>query len=251
MYFWKCWRETRVRFIVLLILVAAFWWVVHAQALLQNRIIYASLDVLDPADVEGYWKDLTGLIGAYFVLPCFFTMALGAAGVGEEFAQETADFLLTRPRSRGYFIWVSWLTGAVEILTIISVYVLVAFFAAIYVTRTVYTWKFLVMVVPIFLLTMAAYGPICLMTALQRSGRKGYASGLGVIILYILLGALLRAGRSIHLPNPIHLMDPFSGLAKGAHVSAVHFPLAAVIGWSLFAVACPLLAQFYIERREV
>jgi ABC-type transport system involved in multi-copper enzyme maturation permease subunit len=252
MYLWKCWRDNRFRFIVFLILMVAFAWLVHMQVLLQNKIMRFTLSV-DPELAREYWRDLSEQIGTGFFFPCLFTMALGSSGVGDEYARGTAEFLLTRPRSRRYFIWVSWFTGALEVLTIVLTFVLLAFLAAIYVTRILYTWRFLVMVVPIFLFAMVAYGVIGLMTALQRSGRKGYATGLGLLVLYVLVYDVLQLRWGFHVPRPTDLMHRFSELATDA--SGVHsssgFPVVAIVGWSLFALACPLLSQMYIDRTDV
>jgi hypothetical protein len=149
------------------------------------------------------------------------------------------------------------LLGALEILTTVFVYVLIIFVAAICITRTLYTWRFLVMAVPIFLLAMVAYGVIYLMTTLQRGGRKGYATGLGLLILYVLFYDLLQLRWGLHVPRPTDLMQPFAAVVAGAggvHLSssvALGFPVVAMIGWSLFALACPLLSQMHIDRSDV
>jgi len=257
MYLWKCWRNTRVRFVVILILAATCQFQVHSQALVIDKFASTGISVIqDPARIEGYWQALADQIGLSFLFPCLFIMGFGSLSPGDEFAHGTADFLLTRPRSRRYFIWTSWLTGALEILTIALVYVSVIFVTAIWVTRTVYTWKLLAMVLPIFILGLVFYSPVCLMTALERSGRKGYGSGLGLMILYSLLIALFRARWGIHLPTPTALMRPFWNMVNGATgihtwAAASQSVIAPMIGWSLFAVGCPLLAQLYIERTDV
>ncbi len=240
MYLWKYWRDTRVRFIILLMLVAAIW-------LLQlHRRAYPIATVL-------YWEDFTTNLRTFLFLPCLLALGLGISGPGDEFAQRTADFLFTRPRTRRYFIWASWAAGALQILAIVSVYVLAAFLAAVYVSRTVYTWKFLALILPVFLVCIVAYSIICFMTALLRSGQKGYASGLVFIAFYLALNPLLQIRWSINLPYPSGVGRPFAYLVRGAHAPApvFHFPVAGVVGWTLFAVACPLLGQLYLERREV
>lgn len=243
MYLWKCWRDTRIRFIFILTSMLVIW------------VLYLLLQIRrsgHPLAVVLYWQDFTAT--AWTFLPhCLLAMGLAILGPGEEFAQGTADFLFTRPRSRRYFVWASWAIGAVQILFIVSVYVLAAFLGAVYMTRTIYTWKFLAIVLPAFVMCLIAYGIVYLMTALQRSGRAGFGFGLALIVAYGFLEGLLRLRWSIHLPYPQNLMPPFAYLVRGAHAPApaFHFPMAGVVGWTLFALACPLLAQFYIERREV
>ena len=243
MYLWKYWRDTRIRFIVILTSMLAIW---AGYLLLQIRRSG------HPVAVALYWQDFTATVWT-FLPQCFLAMGFAIAGPGEEFAQGTADFLFTRPRSRRYFVWASWGIGAVLILVIVSVYVLAAFLGAIYMTGTIYTWKFLAIVVPAFVMCLIAYGIVYLMAALLRSGRKGYSFGLILIATYASLQGLLRHLWDVRLPNPQNLMAPFAYLVRGAHAPApaFHFPVAGVVGWTLFALACPLLAQFYIERREV
>jgi ABC-type transport system involved in multi-copper enzyme maturation permease subunit len=256
MYLWKCWRETRVGFVVVLILAAASWYIVHIEALVMDKFDTGGIFVIsNPGEIEGYWLALAHQIGVVFLFPCLLVMGFGTSGPGDELARGTADFLLTRPRPRRYFVWASWFAGALEILAVVLVYVFLAFVAAICITRTIYTWKFLLMVLPIFMLGLVFYGPICLMTALERSGRKGYAAGLGLIILYVLLGGLLRARWMMHLPSPVDLMLPFANVVHGASgipaAGASYSPFVGMVGWSLFALACPALAQVYIERTDV
>lgn len=243
MYLWKYWRDTRLRFIFILISVVVVW---VLYVLVQMR------RAGHPLAAALYWQDITATLWTFFPC-CLLGMGFAIAGPGEEFAQGTSDFLFTRPRSRQYFIWASWTAGAVQILVIVSVYVLAAFLGAIYLTRTVYTWKFLAIILPVFIMCLIAYGIVYLMTALRRSGRKGFSTGVVVIAFYFFLEGLLRSRADMRLPYPQNLMPPFGYLVRGAHLPAptFHFPLAGVVGWTLFALACPLLAQLYIERTEI
>jgi ABC-type transport system involved in multi-copper enzyme maturation permease subunit len=244
MYLWKYWRDTGARFIVILTGMVVIW-VFYVLFEAHRHSGHAIAAVL-------YWQDFTATVWMFFP-HCLMAMVLAVPGLGEEFAQGTADFLFTRPRSRRYFVWVSWTMGVVQILVIVSVYVLVAFLGAIYISRTVYTWKFLAIVLPVFLMCLIAYGLVYLLATLRRSGRKGLVSALVIVIAYSFLEGSLRLRWNIHLPYPQNLMAPFAYLVRSAHAPApdFHFPVAAVVGWTLFALACPLVAQLYIQRKEI
>jgi ABC-type transport system involved in multi-copper enzyme maturation permease subunit len=179
-------------------------------------------------------------------------MAFGTNGVGEELAQRTADSLFTRPRSRRHFIWVEWAAGALAVFGVVCAYTFVTFFMISYLTGTIFTWKVLATAFPVLLICLACYSLGHLMATLLRSGRKGYAVGLGMIIFYGVLGNLLRIRWHIRLPDTQDLMLPFWHLVEGAHIPWVvfHFPVVAVTGWSLFVLVCPLVAQLYIERSD-
>ena len=122
-----------------------------------------------------------------------------------------------------------------------------------YLTGTIYTWKVLASVFPLVLVSLACYSLGHLMTTLLRSGRRGYAVALGMIILYGILSDLFRIRWHIRLPRAQDLVLPFWHLVEGVHIPwvAFHFPTAEVTGWVLFVLACPLAAQLYIERCEI
>jgi ABC-type transport system involved in multi-copper enzyme maturation permease subunit len=247
MYLWKCWRDNRIRFIFFAAFVAAV------------GFLHAVITWLAPshdrssAAVTHYWLEHAREM--WFLLPylALLLMALGTLGAGEEFAQHTADFLFTRPCSRRYFIWMWWASGALSVFVIVCLYTLVTFFTVAYLTKTIYTWKVLASVLPALLVSLACYSLGCLMTTVLRSGRRGYAVGVGIAIVYGLLGTLLRMRWHVRVPDTTNLMLPFWHLVDGVHIPwvAFHFPVAAVAGWSVFVLACPLLAQLYIERCEI
>jgi hypothetical protein len=260
MYLWKCWRETRVRFIVTLILVAistaltaTLSWKFatgstrpHAADRGRGFFSLPSRGA-DPLTVSTFWNNWTdNLLGtAIYVVAAAWVW--GTSAVGDEFARNTQDFLLTRPRRRRHFIWVSWMLSAGQLLTAVFSYVAVIFLALVFLTKVLGTWKLLSLVLPLFLLGMVVLGVVFLVTTLSRGRRDGQSLALAVIILYPVLVALIRSYWKVHLPSPGDLFAPFLALSKGL---TFQFPVLSLIGWSLVAVACPLLAQLYIERSE-
>jgi hypothetical protein len=48
-------------------------------------------------------------------------LGLGAVGAIHEFAEKTAHFLFTKPRSRAYFVWAGWAVGFAELAAVAAV----------------------------------------------------------------------------------------------------------------------------------
>ena len=249
MYAWKCWRESRNRVITCLTLLTAatvfFGW----AALTTNRGSAGSAPKVPPLD---WWR--AGLIVSGSPVVFLAGLGLGASGVGEEFAQGTAEFLLTRPRRRRYFVWAGWATGAVELFIIVALAVLASFVTLAYVIKSAGNWKLLAIIVPLFVFGAVVYSLTYFMTALLKNGRAGLSVGLGVFVLYSLLPVALGLPwviaflhRKINLPTPLGVLMA----SRWVTIPGVHFPVAVTLGWSLVALAFPLAAQFFFERAEV
>ena len=118
MYFWKCWRDTRTRFIFFLILVSG------------NLVFSLTIIVARPggfgdferggplSDVAHLWSWVATAVLGVFVpsLLCLQAWMLAPSSIGEEYKEQTLGFLFTRPRSRRYLVWTCWSVGACELL---------------------------------------------------------------------------------------------------------------------------------------
>lgn len=261
MYLWKCWRDTRARFIVTLILVAAltalmvtFTWNFATGSIASHGAVDRGLRLFslpirgaDSLTVSAFWNNWIGNLSGAVVYVVLLAWVWGSSAVGDEFARNTQEFLLTRPRRRRRFIWVSWMHGAGQLLAAVFSYVAVIFLALVFLTKVLGTWKLLSLVLPLFLLGMVVHSVVFLLTTLSRGRRDGQSLALGVVVFYPLLVALIRNYWKVHLPSPDDLFGPFLELTRGL---PFRFPALSLIGWTLFAVACPLLAQLYMERCE-
>ncbi len=247
MYLWKYWRDNRARLIACLIVIPA---IVALMIMVMERTLPAPELSNRARDFSILWT--TTLMGSR-VLVLFLALALGASGIGEEFAQRTAEFLLTRPRSRRYFVWAGWAAGAGQFMIIASVFLLVTFVALLYRFKIPFAWDFLSPIVPLFIWGAVVYGLTYLITTMLRNTRNGFATGLGMVLFYPALVSLLQYLWSIQLPSPGDLFTPMSFVAEGtkAAESGVSFPVVAAVGWTLVALACPLVAQLIVERLEV
>ncbi len=266
MYFWKCWRDLRGRFIVYLtalpmmvILSAVVASIVWVNPALKSGTPRGEAAQLRPkwkfvrsaprgGDVANAWDNTfrIGLEGACSPLIALAGLSLGAMGAGQEFEQGTIEFLLTRPRRRRYFIWAGWAFGAFELLTIVTLTVLAGFASLIYLTGAVYAWKLLGMVVPLFILGAVAFSLTYFLSTLARNTRTGLSLGLGLVLISVLLPPAIRYWWQIHVPS---LTDLFLA-GNWAMDARAHFPVGAVVGWGVVALVFGFAAQVFFERAE-
>ena len=122
MYLWKCWRDTRLSFFIYLTIsvAAALFWLVGTNSRAHAIAMKAS-----PSETLWFLFVVGAVVfGAIFAGAIGIT--LGSRNIGADLATGSAEFLLTRPRSRKYFVWAGWGVGVVEILTVLGVTALVA-----------------------------------------------------------------------------------------------------------------------------
>lgn len=241
MFIWKCWYDTRKFFFVFLALFPLL-----APAL-----------VLFVANRTGQWswgQPLTPEIGQRisqvnlslgFLLGFFAGFSLAAAGIGQEFKNGTLEHLLTRPRSRRYFIWTSWAVGIAELFMMFTLGTLATSGYLFLTGGTVDTWQML-MLPPLLLIPAAVfYGLVYLLGILLRGSIHTGVAGVGVLILYGLLGVALNYYWQIELPNLYVLFNWVINDMRG------EFPALSLAGWTLVALAFPLAAQWVFERAEI
>jgi len=265
-YLWKCWRDTRSTFLIILsavLVVGAFG-------------VYVAFDpfgwiAAKPVDLQVQWQIAPqALLGTMLLSLPFAGMVLGALGVGTEFERGTADFLLTRPRSRRHLLWTSWALGAAQMALLVLVSNLFRlapvgpgrfgegslrnFLRPPTVHRSVTLSHrypvgsfedFLGPVLVLCTMALVFYSLTYLMTTLARSGRNGTGLALGVMIAYGSVFATLRNWYDIRIPFfPVDLIQ----LAFPAFDSA---SMAIVAGWLAVCVALTLVAQLSFERAEI
>ncbi len=250
MYFWKCWRDNRLRFIVYLSLLAGVaalialiqihsasgWWRLPSGS--DSKFIRRSWELTSRFNL--------GWLGS--LLTIFAGLGLGASGPGEEVTQGTSEFLLTRPRPRNYFVWVGWAMAVAELFVILCMTVLTTFAILIFITRSIYTWRFLSVLVPLFILGTVVLSLTYFMTTVARSARVGLVLSLGLVLLGLIGPAGFRAWSKTDIPSPMDLMSATEWIINYS-TGSFHFRLMAA--WSLVALAFPVAAQLIFERAEV
>jgi ABC-type transport system involved in multi-copper enzyme maturation permease subunit len=228
MYLWKCWRDTRYFFAVFLI-IAAIVMPVAAIVCLGTHL------------VEDFG---TSAFSATFALILMaLALGLGAIGAIHEFAEKTAHFLFTKPRSRAYFVWVGWLVGFAELLAIAAVNFLAGwvtlsrytknpFHSAIFGSMTPHTLS------DPLIFCLWAYCLTYSLTVLLRNGLKSLGASMGILFGFPLFAAAIRWRWHIVLPLP---PEPIGSLSAA---------ISSII-WILIAMLFVLAAQLVVERAEV
>lgn len=253
MYFWKCWRDNRFRFIGCLITFAAMGFLctlflfkmgtnpVVAKQMANNPMLWKGIPQL--------WSKTTefvlGFYGSLFTL--IWALALGSASLGDEFQKGTAEFLLSRPRRRSYWVWVGWSAGVCEMAVAAFVGVGGTLTTLTWLTGYVLSWRILAAALPITIGGAVIYGLAYFLTVMTRSGRKGLGYGIGIWFIHILLPGAVRYYWHIHIP----VVDQFIMQASKFIVTGSGSLHAwAYLGWTLVALAFPLASQLLLDRAE-
>ena len=258
MYAWKCWRESRARFIFLLILFSVIavlftlspglgeqngWW--HF-----DRIEY----LRNPGQVgERVFSMILGVLWCSGFLSAVF---LGATASGSEIEPGTIEYLWTRPRTRASVTWTHWGVCLAEmvIVAVVPMYLAVALLGAL--TKH---WNSMESAISGFLIApwmmvivgLPVLGLTTLMTALRRSASGGLIFTSGVIVVYAILRQIIIV--PLHLNPPTLFTGPLVWLVSINQLphQSVSFPWGALWRAVFLAAAFPLAAQYVLKRAEV
>ncbi|MBI1749169.1 MAG: hypothetical protein HY234_02710 [Acidobacteria bacterium] len=240
MYFWKCWRDTR----------GSFFTFLSALVAAGAYAAYVKLDpfgwiAAKPLESRLLWQGLaTALLDTtVHTVPLAGGLFLGALGVGVEFEKGTADFLLTRPRMRRYFLWTSWGLGAAQMVALVLVGCL--FLVARLGRRPMNgPGDFFRLFAAFCTLALFFYTLTYLMTTLARNSRNGTALAILASVGYEGLYAWLRFWYNIYIPFFVNLFET-------SFHSAAGFSFTPVVGWLSVCLALMLVAQFRFDRAEI
>lgn len=255
MYVWKCWQDSRTRFIFFLILVLG--------CCVPFTILVARpggfIDFQRGGPVSGVlhlWSRVaTGVLGACVSLIALLAaLVLAPLSIGEEYREQTLGFLFSRPRRRRYLAWVCWSVGACELLALISAAVIGTFAALTYVSGYVYTWRLLAATLPLFVGGVAVYSMTYLLTVLARNGEKAISYGMGILLINLFLPMVEATLRHLWHVHAVHLPSVLSLMWAGCEwvTSPIQtFPVGQLVFYVVLALAFPAIAQLILERREV
>ncbi len=250
MYAWKCWLDTRVRFLSFLISLAI---------LISLSAVTSSLDWRPGSGwslghgglewVSDVWKKtiVGGLLLWGAGITALASLSLGASGLSEEFATGTIQFLLTRPKPRSHFVWTGWAVGICELLVIVLIGMTAGFGTLVVLTGRVYTWRILGMVPFLFAWGAVLYGLTYLMAVLTRDGRNGVIYSLLLTFVYIFSASGAHRFWRVHVPSLFDLLGNYKWVME----SDSRFPAASLLGWISVAVIFPVFTQLAFERAEV
>jgi ABC-type transport system involved in multi-copper enzyme maturation permease subunit len=233
MYLWKCWRDTRSVF-------RGFVGALFAVAIFGLYVRFDPLGwIAAKPESSRLWQltsDALGTSLGEMILVAGFM--LGALGVGVEFERGTADFLLTRPRSRRSFLWTSWSLGAIEMLTLILLAHAVTWLTG----PKFYAYPGFFSRQPLAECTVGLliYNLTYLMTTIARNSRNGTGLSLAALTIYTGLQAWLEFWYGTTIPLFWDLFDARQMKAGGW--------FGSVLGWLAVSVALMVIAQFRFER---
>jgi hypothetical protein len=248
MYIRKCLRETGVYFLVCLIL--AF--LAALLTMLDHGPNSAPPGNSLLAIVEA-WREFgfsVGILGAL----------LGNRRIGTDISKGLGDFLLTRPRSRKYFIWTGWAVGIAEILCIVFFTTLLdggilyrengPFWrqlpAAVLLNQRITVVDVPLVVVSVLIFAIVAYSATYFVEVLTR-GRSAF--GVMALLLGYNFLAIQPGWARSHFPSL--LVRPYYAAVpehlQGAHEAAI----LALIAWSVCALAFALATQLIFERSDL
>ena len=233
MYVWKCWRDTR-RFFVFFLAIAAL---PMPMAAFASRFGTAIRDAGPLAFQNTFMMVVTAV--AY---------ALATICAIQEFTDKTAHFLFTKPRSRSYFVWMSWLVGFTELLTVAAVNLFIGWRVLAHFGVRAFSdagpqtqdWNLVSpqKFVEAAVFACFAYTLTFALAAILRSGLKGLGASLGLLTGTVGVSAELQMRWRINLPLPPQQIG---------HLSVALSECA----WVMLALLFVLAAQLVVERAEI
>jgi ABC-type transport system involved in multi-copper enzyme maturation permease subunit len=259
MYAWKCWRESRARFIFLLILFTVTTVLFTLQPGLGERNGWWYFDRIEYLRNPGPTGDLvfSMILSVMWCSGFLSAVFLGATASGSEIEPGTIEYLWTRPRTRTSVTWTHWGVCVAEMILVTAtpLYLAAALLGAL--TRhwnssgptisalLIAPWMMLIVGLPVLGLTT-------LMTALRRSASGGLIHTSGVIIVYVLLRQIIIV--PLHLNPPTLFTGPLFWLMSNNTLlphQPIAFPWGALCRAVILAAAFPLAAQYLLKRAEV
>ena len=258
MYAWKCWRESRARFIFLLIMFTMTallftlqpglgerngWWYFDRSEYIRNPSPTAH--VVFSMILSVLW--CSGFLSAVF---------LGATASGSEIEPGTIEYLWTRPRTRASVTWTHWgvCVAEIVIVAVVPIYLSGALLGIltgqwnssgpVISTLLIAPWLMVIVGLPVLGLTT-------LMTALRRSASGGLIYTSGVVIANAILRQIIIV--PLHLNPPTLFAGPLVWLMNNNQFGAtpIAFPWGSLWRAVFLAAAFPLAAQYLLKRAEV
>ncbi len=103
MYIWRRWRDT----------------VVYCFLCLVVSIPLVTYPLRSPRMSAGAIETSWLLLGVPVGL--LIGLLIGSRSIGTEVGAGYGDFIMTRPRSRGYFVWTGWAVGVAEVFGLLAI----------------------------------------------------------------------------------------------------------------------------------
>jgi len=248
MYYWRMWRENRVRFFAFLILGLVICWPVSIMVSADKVAAGYEVGQVPPAELASrFWGLGMEVLGFAAGMAVYLIGLLaGSGGIGEEVERGSAAFLLTRPRSRGYFVWSFWLSGGLQVLAFTLTAMLSSYALLFYDIRRPGPWNFLLLAPVLTITGLLGIGLVNLFTTASSRTKNGVGGGVAFTVLYLALGYVTYALHQRHrigfrLPTPLALYD----LNWNAALAGT------MLGWLAVSVALVGVSHWIVARLEV
>ena len=248
MYLWKCWLDTRVKFLIALGLVCV--WLASAQYMIvTDRHPMKTGDLQDALFVSFI------AMSSY----CLFAgWVLGSESIGADIGKGSGEYLLTRPCQRGRFVWTGWMVGFLEAIVLWLLFatgILWSVYRHLNTdTNALSAWipleiSFFKTDLPVFLLMFVinaglVYGLTYCIGVVTRSGSRALLMSAAAIFVYEIVKSYVRHLFHVSLPE---LMLAYN---HSDHV----FQLPAVRSFvirAIYALCFPALAHLVLQRMEI
>jgi ABC-type transport system involved in multi-copper enzyme maturation permease subunit len=258
MYAWKCWRESRARFIFLLIMftvtallftlqpgldVENGWWHFDRSEYVHNP--WPTAHLVFSLILSVMW--CSGFLSAVF---------LGATASGSEIEPGTIEYLWTRPRARASATWTHWRVCVAEmvVVAVVPIYLAAGLLGTLTRAWTMPAPPFQRMLLAPWLIVIVGLpllGLTTLMTALRRSASGGLIYTSGVVVVYAILRQIVIV--PLHLNPPTLFAGPLVWLVSNDQLpyQPSAFPWGSLWRAVFLAAALPLAAQYVLKRAEV
>jgi len=246
MYLLKSWRDARLS-------VAIF--AVPILIMLYGFLRHAPADIGTSSHASTEWLVTRGLSIAGILL-LFVGWSLGGDGIGHDVAEDRGAFLLTRPRSRRFFVWSDggFSFGLMAVLAwgLTLLFVLLALVDIIRFPPGMSLSPLALVLIPLSGLIFAgliyAVTYLCTMAIpLDKTARVVSVAAL-IAYSYLHFKAVRDWGGVTRYIFPSWWVDPFPYQYSSAVAPHVWLELGARV---IAIVVLLLIAQFVLERREI
>jgi hypothetical protein len=248
-YLWKLWREGWTR-LALCFAIGAVWvvavrWTAHVAV--QRGVGLTGGAV---AAARSMWLDASRLVDPIVAVSTILAAVLMVEiAAGNEFAQGTAEFLLTRARPRRHYVWAGWSFGMLQLLLLPLVIVGCEMGALVSMTGTFESWRPFAVCALLAPTVAIVYGAGYLLCVVLRNGQHSVVAVLVGIVIYLSAPFALSQLSDMRFVWPDWWFHNLVGWAWQRRPTP--FPLVPVVGWTLFALLFPALAQWRLERMEL
>ena len=248
MYLWKCWRDSRARFLSFLVIAIAVgmlsaWIGVETTRQQVTRTFVRGRGVEMIRNSDAWMLAVVGLISIAAPLMVVVGATFGVVGVGDELERGSGSFLLTRPRRRRHFVWTAAALGWLELFAFVCLLSLATFGMLCYYTREVATWRVFAPIPGLFVLGMLCHGLAQALATAGRNTRNAVYGTFAFALAYPLTVTWIRIALHWRIPTPTEMVYPWPGPAE------IH--LVPMFGWLAVALVFPLIQQLIVERVEV